>query len=746
MNKSQLYIDNVPVPVMEELQVNISKLIADVRDPDKRNTDFSNTVLIPGTNQIDKLFEFCFELDIDLQYFNPNLKTAVSYKVNNTEVIGGWLKLSKIRRNYDKKYHIYECEIKGHFSDLFFKMADLELRSLDFSEYDHDLTRDNVTDSSNASPTNYVNGSLVAAVEGLGYRYPVIDFGYNNGNVTEFKLAGFRPIFFAYEYLLKIFATHGKTFSSNFLSSSYFKKVAILPTEIIKKDSDVIDNTTFIAGQTGIDLNYQFALTSSGTPTNFYWNNPASYQSTIILNNDSTLPYRDASGMNDTTTGIFTIAATSIQTVKLYLHIIGKVNTPSPTDTVGERDLFCQLHLDTLIGGVWTLRQSSDPVSFTANTADMNHVFSFEFTGLFTAGETNRIRMDSSMTKVRIFDSGGFPVVAGTATYSFVITKYGIDASTDPYLTISPTSMEVDEGELVQVNQAIPDKIKQADFFKGIINMFNLYCDIDKDDPNNYIIEPEPFFFQDAIYARDWSDKIDIGQDVVIEPVAGGAIKGMKLLYKSDGDYYNKVYQDQYGEPYGTLITQGENQFNKEIKTIELLFSPTPLVGNDTNKLVIPKIYKNDNGVVKPTRANIRIGFWNPVPVNIYPSNWVIKSTIYGDLSNTEYPYCGHLDHPFFPTIDMNFDVPFEIYYTLQTGQTYTTSNLWTYYYKTLFERLTDKNSKRVTAQFALNELDLKVFDFRQLVYVLGTYMRVNAINNFNILENKTTEVELLKI
>lgn len=740
MNKSQLYIYNVPVPVEEELQVNISKLIADIREPDKRNTDFSNTVSIPGCAEIDKIFEFCFELSIDLQTFNPNLKTPVSYRINNTEVISGWLKVTRIIRIFDKKQHIYQCEIKGHFSDLFYKMGDLFLTDLSFSEYTHELNKVNVMNSWVTS--NYVSGSPTALVAGLGYRYALADYGANAGHLSDFPVNGMRPILFAYEYLLKIFSAAGKTFASTFLSSAFFKKLAILPTEIIKASDTDLALRNYYVGEAGAFQTWNQSLTPSNVNPTYYWSSPQ-VDHLIVFNTNSTAPFHDVGANYNTSSGVFGIYKENDYSIEINVYLSMRLNTPAIGQTPSNHDKYCIVVLQQYISGVWTPVSDSQTISDTnvsGSTFSLDTMFTIKHSGHFLPTDTFRIVLSVRVNNLQIAVAGGGGLVhTGTASYDIYNIAYNVTTITNSTMSVT-SDTGIKETDTMDLNNSVPVNIKQKDFFKGLINMFNLYVDIDKDNPNNYIIEPEPTFFRNTY--RDWSTKIDISQPVIEDLIAGGDMKGMKLKYKDDGDYYNKDYQDQFSEPYGTLVTESESQFNTDVKEIQLPFSPTPLVGNDTNNLLIPKVYKNSNGVVTQQRANIRIAFWNPAMVNIGPTSWTLKS-VSGDSVLMYYPYIGHFDDPASPTFDLSFDVPFKVYFKINI---YPTTNLWTTYYKTWFNRLTDKNSKRITAQFALNELDIKAFDFRDLVFVLGMYMRVNAINNFNVLENKTTEVELLKI
>jgi hypothetical protein len=60
---------------------------------------------------------------------------------------------------------------------------------------------------------------------------------------------------------------------------------------------------------------------------------------------------------------------------------------------------------------------------------------------------------------------------------------------------------------IISLNNYLPD-ITQAEFFKSIIKLFNLYIDTDKENDNNLIIEPRKQYFGSGKVV-DWTNKFD---------------------------------------------------------------------------------------------------------------------------------------------------------------------------------------------------------------------------------------------
>ena len=80
--------------------------------------------------------------------------------------------------------------------------------------------------------------------------------------------------------------------------------------------------------------------------------------------------------------------------------------------------------------------------------------------------------------------------------------------------------------------------------------------------------------------------------------------------------------------------------------------------------------------------------------------NWLHKSDLVPDVSQTQYPYAGHFDDPFNPTLDINFGLVREVFYddTLE-DITVTDNNLYNKYHSKFIREITDKDSKLVECE-----------------------------------------------
>lgn len=129
---ARLNLDGVDIGFTSSLPISINMAVADVREPDKRDSSYSKTIEIPGSPEVNRIFEFAFEVNLEAQNFNPNLKTPAEYYVNEVRVFKGDLQLLRIRKKYEGEFLqvVYECSIIGEAGNLFLDIANLELTDL----------------------------------------------------------------------------------------------------------------------------------------------------------------------------------------------------------------------------------------------------------------------------------------------------------------------------------------------------------------------------------------------------------------------------------------------------------------------------------------------------------------------------------------------------------------------------------------------------------------------------------------
>ena len=739
---------NASLTLSDDIPVSLNYVIADIKDPSKRSGAFSKSVKLPGSDVNNIFFEHIYDVNVITNKFNPNLKTECYVLQDSIVVFKGYLRLRGIEVELvnDTQKISYDVTILGDNQDLFGVIGDSKLQDLDMSEFNHTYNR----------VTQYASWS---ATTGQGYVYPLIDYGYNNFLTNSFKVEHFRPAIYAKAYLDKIFAAAGKTYTSNYLTSTFFKKWFVPHNgDKFTMSASNLALYEFYAGNSGAITSQTKALTSVGSTANGWWSGDlftsqsASY--TMKYNDDTTSPFIDTGNIYDTTTGVITIAQGGNYNINFNTDFEIKLATvPAFTVAIHNQNAsgwtISYKVLRSTDGGVtWITDTNLTPNYQTAVLSTTYQTFSKNvvYSGTLNAGDQIRLLIHPlySASGYGVIFSSTFPAItpitAGTASMEWRFKNTATVKQTIP-------TGDYISGQTVGINDAIPKDIKQKDFLTSILKMGNLYVDVDPTNENNYLIESRDDFFA-AGSNKDWTDKQALDKPFTIKLPGEVDIKNLIYTYKADSDYYNKKYEDANAEVYGTYKKEIENDFTLKDDKTEVIFSATPVVDNINNSLIIPKIFSYDGTSVKPQKHNIRILMYNGVETMTSGTwNYVAPSSDAlgaATLAMSTYPASAMVDDPLAPTESIEFGVPNMVFYSL--GSTYTTNNIYNRAYSKQVTELTDRDSRIVTGYFYLTATDIATFDFRDTVFVKDTYYYVNKISDYNQIKPGLAKVELLKI
>jgi hypothetical protein len=726
-------------PVMERLPIDITLQIAEVRTPDKAMGSASKTIQIPGTTEVHKFFESVYDPNINLQDFNPGLKIKAYYYVDELLQFNGDLQIVKIKVQPLSRIVIYECQIVGEVLTVMNKVKDLYLTDLDFSTYNHNLTFTDITNS--WTGTCDVAGTPTAVGAGVGYRYPMADLGTNNSNLSVMRPTDFQPVLFKRQILEKIFTNAGYTWTSTYLDSVEFKAEVMPPTEPMKLSSSALANNKFLAKRT----TQQAAITI-----------PSALVNTVKVVFGDANPYPaefptevyDAGGNYDNTTFQFTVPVTQKYNIQgsLGLKFVVTRDTGS-----GPVDVNANI-TPAFTSGVHIKIYESNS-STTIGTYDLD-ILTNTLGSLATTQYNGQIQLNNVQLIagqiyyiIIVFPFGGVQVQHnfGVATGTWALNTY---VQADSNFSAEFASTDMYEGAVVTMNDALPKLYKQGDFITDLRKEKNLYFMQDKDNPLNIIIEPRPTFYNTNVL--DWTKKLD--RKAPVEEFLMGELDFIQLIGKhaEDGDYFNKIYVDEFKEPYGTKTLDIENDFIKNTKTIQTTTAATPYYSNPATGLVVPTMVKRDNNTITSTKVKPRSWYWSGVVTMPIGLSWKFKYN--NDANFVVYntmPMAGHTDNPWNPTIDLSWSVPKRVYF-FTPNQQWTTNNLYNKWYSQGVNEITDPNSKLIRCQMYLTAKDIAEFDFRRPIETVidrnHVICLVNKIEGYNPQVKQTCTVELLKL
>lgn len=704
----------------DDVSVSLNYNIADIREPDKRNSNYSKTITIPGTKNNNKLFSHYFEVDI-YGGFNPNVKAPCALTVDTVPVMEGHLQLLKVNI-LDKNNIEYEVAVFGLVANIFAKLGTDELTELDFSAYNHVY-----------NATNIVNSWT--APYGYGYVYPMIDYGYNNSSL--YNVNHFYPALYLKEYIDKIFTYAGFTYTSSFLTSDFFRRLIIpFNAEKFKLTDTQVESTKFRSSiSADVLLN---------TWTNTFFTIPFDDESSGD-NFDNGNNYTNTGSAGGNTGYLFTAPANGTYNFRAKINFKLKATITCGSSATQSGPLFPGLRI---------IKQTPAGVSTLIGSHYANEMFAGTVTtGAFTGQITREAAVDGVVLNAgdKVFCS-----VEVLRPNQFVFTNTtcsNVEAGRAEFYLLSGGYFFNDvynaqfvNGQTASLNSAIPENIKMVDLLTSTIKAFNLFVDVDKANPNNLLIEPRDDFYSSGT-TLNWTQKLDLSQNLEIIPM--GALEAREYLfsYDEDNDYWNKKYKDKYKESYGRRLVRINNEFLNETKEVKVIFAPTPLV--QINDRIIPQIIDDPAKTATSARkSKVRLLYWAGLKT-MGSAAWGLDDGTSVSLK-TQVPYAGHLDDPYSPTLDLNFGIPKQVYYkaTQSTGEViYTNNNLYNKYWSKYMNEITHKDSKIVVGWFNLKIYDILSLDFRDKFFIDGHLLRLNKIYDYDPTAiDKLTKCEFINI
>lgn len=698
---TELYIDGQRLDLFDDIDIRLTYSITDIENPIERKSSVSRTIEIPKTQNNDQVFGSIYRFDQWIVGFDPSVRATAYVMQNGIQVFEGIAQLLAVKDNGTNG--TYELGLYGETANLFKQLGDAELTDLDFSELNHEWDASNVVDAW----TNSVGST------GNDYYYPLIDYGQASFQrattpspyADVFTTEDFYPAISVKKYVDKIFASAGFTYESDFFVSQWFKQL-IVPY-----------------GISGVSY-----ITDEQAQTNLYY---------IRLNNDVPLngiitqtqyqfgtatpdPYFNGGAYN---TGTYKFIAPSDRTYNFQIRVtitnIDVINFAPYTFTTALRKngVIIVSNLDIVIPAPTLANNTFTKDFFIQDTA--------------TAGD-----------QYDVVFGGGAP---------FIDIK--IESSNTFWLNQISGTPQMVPGDTWDMNQTIVPKVKQSEFLMYLVRMFNLFIMPDKYNPKKLYVEPFADFYDNA-NSLDWTDKWDIEKGYEVMPCGYMNPKTYKFAYKDGGGYFEKRYQQAYGEGYGSRKYISSNEFSNGEQAEDVGFSNSVMVGFQISPRIYARYYDIDNkGTasggdvalnVKPVTPNLRILYHEYIE---FPSE---TEFAFEGNDYTSYPYAGTLDNPYNPTTDLCFGIPRELYY--QSNETtgaifrYTNNNLFNRFWLDYVKLYTDKDAKKVKLFMQLTPVDIANLDFRKLIYINGVLFYLLAVNDYDANSDESTSVELLKV
>jgi hypothetical protein len=710
----KIILDTGVLDVRQDVSFPLTFSVGEIRDITKRTGTFSKTIVLAGTDNNNQLLNHYYDVNIDAGTFDVSQLTYCQVMQNDVVIMeNAVLQLISVNKSQLTDAHEqivnYEVLIKDTKAELFTAITNAELTDLDFSDLNHFSNSTSIIASFGFTQAN-------------GYKY-VLPYDTD----ALYNVRQIKPAIYAKTYFDRIFANAGFTYTWTDLQNARFDKL-LIP---YNGDENQIDWTDYkvLAENTYTTTNAQPA-TGSFIP---FWEQLDNW--TEIL---------DTQGIFDPVTGEYTaptdVDPAASQSYEFKFNITYNIvfnntgaNPVRPVfynTTLGAyapipRYFYPYLRATNITGSIANLT----PILIDSYIPSGNTIYGAYAnvgvttpSGYITAGDLLKIRAGISS---QMQNNLHYWQTAGG-----VNTRVDINIDiTDIKLEIIPNSNTQPIGGFVTMNQYVPVKIKQSDFVKSVFQMYNLYVDVDPNQPNNIILTHRDEYYDNGAQ-KDWTYKLAKDREQNLEFLPDVSNKRLILTYKQDNDTPNTLYFEATREIYGQQEYIFNSEYVKDVDTKELIFSPTP-IAQTTFGAVVPMI----DG--QAPKTNIRILYdGGEQSCGSYD---IIDGGLTGTYGVTTYPAITHFDNALTPSFDINFGTCDFYYYN---PQTLTNNTLYNLYWRRTINQINE--GKMLTAFFKLTENDIHGLKLSDKIRIDNSWWNINRVIDYNANTEGLTKVELI--
>ena len=731
----------VIVDLYEEEGIPLTLSVDDFKNVAEKVQSYSKDFNLPGTKRNNLIFDNIYEITRTINSkdsFNPYIQTQAILKEDGFTIFEGFLRLIEIKdQNGELSYNVNLYSNAIALADI---LKGLTLSDLNFSELNHIYNAENIAKSNqgvlalvNALPPDSFAGATNATTTNV-LRYPLCNWNGkvrrnptstqvtaigadpDNPAISNEGIATFYRPWIKLKYIIQnIFKAAGFTYTSTFFDSAEFSNLYMDFNWGSNNQPTAFDEQAVIQYKTSSASNFATPSGSFKTmifPATSYSSNPSPLPSQV--NASTGVVTSDRAGLIVTLNMFFFSVVNNTDQYSVTVELVS-VDSSSSVTTVHYTQSYTSVAAGTVSHFLYYV-----PTVFTLNTND-TLFFRFRDDG------------GSNFTE-QVFQSG----ISGI--------DYNIQGDA------------IAQEGLLNKHRG---KLKQWDFFKDILTMFNLVTIQDKTNPKNLIIDTydNTFLNNTSSVTYDWTEKVD-ATTIQIEPLK--LKRTIKLKYKTDDkDYCAKVFKNACNEyEYGSAERDGSTSFSGSSQLTNLtgeekielkIFSSTVVkpIFDDLPEWIAPCIYgsNDDSSEFQGIDNNPRILYNVTGDVNYTLQNMTFfmdaeNGGSVGAFNFTTYQRFSHTST--MPSVSAstngyNFD---NVYGLIGIG-TPPVNNLYNRFYQGYFNELYNPDTRIVKLSALLTPADITNFEFFDRVRIKNREYRVNKID---YKPNALTKLELILI
>lgn len=687
--------------------------IAEIRDPSKRQRDFSKKIVLPGTANNLAFFRgsFSFHVTDSQVSYDSTAKTPARFFKKGIEIMpNAVIKLETVtlkENNYQ-----FEITLFSETVDIYLLLSQINVNELDWSEYQYTLTRQAIKDS------------WLTPI-GSGYKYPLIQYRQRAGNLI-WNTTDLMPYVFLKEVFVKMMQYVDVDFDSNFIESERFKSIlyGFAGGEI----TATLSLSDQLARRVELDA-ISFDYSESIIMTEF--SNVYTFFDTILFNQQlsaSLTETTDALGQfNQSFDGsnTFTIARTGNYNIVIQGVLLAEITNqlfPSfPIDIYR----FGTIYVNVLKNGaVIQSQQYGDEFNTDSRSYNIN------FTVPISCIVGDQITITFTGLQVDL----GTQIEGGNITALLTMTE-----TTPLQIDLLSIDANVTDGSTVDLWRFLPAQ-KCSEVFSSILKMFNLYYS----NPDVYdvvTIEPSVDYYSQTNDFDDITELVDYSQPITYKSLANTYGKQIAFRFKENKDTDAENYFNEFGKRYNDYDFTQSSFYAKGDMVTQLAFSSIVPVEIATG-ILIPRLCKIEaSGLAKLNKGEPRVMMWN----GMKSGTWTLRNTDNPALSEvlTEYPCVHHFDD----WEDPEFDLSFQLVDELQYLATFATStNLFSEYHYEALNEVISPSASLVTLYLKLSAQVVKNMDWSRLKMINGALFKLNLISDFDSEITESTKIELIKV
>ena len=729
--------------IYEDIPISVVIQQVDSTALDTRKSSYSKQFVIPNTNNNAIIFEHYYEVN-GLE-FNPLTKIECVVQYRGTDIFNGYLRLNAVIEN--PNYTDYEVYIMGDVGDFASEIRNLTLQDLNWTDLQHELSYSAITTSWNADET-YTNGLFGGKI-----LYPMINYGlsyttsnnpvwtYTFGETYSFDQSThpvpesiWKPAVRFKEIIDRIFLRTGYQVNSEFFETDYFKAIYM---------------DTFQDGQLGV--------TVASAVTN---------QNIFKIYTNSSVTYSNIQGQRDLLFNSFRGDG---------YDPLNNFTEAQPYNSINPGNQQTYSYFRTPFGG-----QYSFNIKFNyddANVCGGNIFFQVILRKSRFADGTNSTIIASSdqfelPTCGTVASVNWFPTVnldAGDYVKAFIqvnqnkrnnplrilpYNSYGVRTTAPMWdLYSSPTLAGT---QIVDLRLGLQD-INCIDFLKALVTMFNLVI-VQDEVSKTLLIEPFNWYYNEPDRVeKDWTQRLDLNSSYRVEPFTFELPKEINFQYtRGSEEYLNKIFEDTNDYPFGRYKYVSTNNLLTSDSTYELPFAATPTtVVNGADNFIIPAFYRELNNQLQPYSNKPHLFFWTGNryayldKLRTQQGTWWLSSGS-TQIEQTTYPCVSHLSSLDIqvPDLvsDLNFGSTWDFFGNYNPFPVqYTAYNLYNTFWEDYIDNNYSNETRRLTGRFFMRPTDVYDISLTDKIYVKDSFYRIELINEADLIDNKLTEVSMIK-